>query len=350
MASQSPKRLMRNRIDKRLAGVCGGLADYFGVNSALARLIFIASFFLTAGISLWLYLVLWIVLPQEPVGGSHYSASGTVINPLQRLNTLVAKSQVQMSPRLKEKVASIYGSMQSVLPKLEAANPRREPEMVALKEATLDYFPNVLENYLSLPKEYALSHRQSNGQTPEEQLLDDLELIDDSLKRVLERNYQSNVKGAGNIDILRQRFETDPVRDVRKSLEKLENRVAGRVSMTMSEKIGSIKNSILATLPQMIKNSSGMDQNIFNMRQTALEYLPDAVDKYLALPVDFAKTKILRNGKTAEDTLLEQLELLENTVEQLMTSFYQEDASGLLIHGRFLQEKFANERFELPSV
>lgn len=60
------KRLMRSRDDRMLAGVAGGLADYLNMDSTLIRLIFVV-LTLAGGPGLLLYLILWLVMPEEPV-------------------------------------------------------------------------------------------------------------------------------------------------------------------------------------------------------------------------------------------------------------------------------------------
>jgi phage shock protein C len=55
-------RLMRSETDRMLAGVCGGLAEYLGIDPVLVRLAFFV-LFLASGIGLAIYLVLWLVLP-----------------------------------------------------------------------------------------------------------------------------------------------------------------------------------------------------------------------------------------------------------------------------------------------
>lgn len=58
------RKLRRSRRDRMIGGVCGGLADYFGVDVALVRiLMFLLIFF--GGASLWVYIILWIVIPSE---------------------------------------------------------------------------------------------------------------------------------------------------------------------------------------------------------------------------------------------------------------------------------------------
>ena len=56
------KRLMRDPDDKVFGGVCSGLGHYFGMESKWVRVIFLL-FFLFAGSGVFLYIVLWIVMP-----------------------------------------------------------------------------------------------------------------------------------------------------------------------------------------------------------------------------------------------------------------------------------------------
>jgi phage shock protein C len=55
------KRFYRSPTDHRIAGVCGGLAEYFNVDPVLVRVIFVVLLFL--GIGLPTYLILWLVVP-----------------------------------------------------------------------------------------------------------------------------------------------------------------------------------------------------------------------------------------------------------------------------------------------
>jgi phage shock protein C len=55
-------RLFRSGTDKVIAGVCGGLAQYFNIDPALVRLAFVV-FALVGGASVLLYIVLWIAVP-----------------------------------------------------------------------------------------------------------------------------------------------------------------------------------------------------------------------------------------------------------------------------------------------
>lgn len=58
------RRLTRSSSDKWIGGVCGGLAEYFGWNANLVRLLFVLSCLLP-GPQFIVYLVLWIVIPKQ---------------------------------------------------------------------------------------------------------------------------------------------------------------------------------------------------------------------------------------------------------------------------------------------
>ena len=62
--SEATKKLYRSRTERWLAGVCGGLGDYFGVDPTLVRVIFVI-LSLTFGSGFLIYLVLWLIIPNE---------------------------------------------------------------------------------------------------------------------------------------------------------------------------------------------------------------------------------------------------------------------------------------------
>ncbi|MEG0807298.1 MAG: PspC domain-containing protein [Alistipes sp.] len=58
------ERLYRTR-DGMLVGVCGGLAKFFGLNVTLVRIATLI-LILLGGFSLWVYIILWLIMPQAP--------------------------------------------------------------------------------------------------------------------------------------------------------------------------------------------------------------------------------------------------------------------------------------------
>jgi len=57
------KKLRRSSDDKMLAGVCGGLGDYFNVDPVIFRIIFVI-IALPGGISILVYFLMWLVIPR----------------------------------------------------------------------------------------------------------------------------------------------------------------------------------------------------------------------------------------------------------------------------------------------
>jgi phage shock protein C len=59
------RKLYRSRSNRQVAGVCGGLAQYFGIDATLIRVLFVVLAVL-GGSGIVLYLALWIIVPSEP--------------------------------------------------------------------------------------------------------------------------------------------------------------------------------------------------------------------------------------------------------------------------------------------
>lgn len=60
------KIIERNPMNKVVGGVCSGLADYFNLDVALIRVAFVIAL-LFASFGFWLYIILWIVLPEKKI-------------------------------------------------------------------------------------------------------------------------------------------------------------------------------------------------------------------------------------------------------------------------------------------
>jgi len=58
-----PKRLMRSRTNRQIAGVCGGLAEYFNIDATIVRLIFLIAM-LAGGPGLIIYIILAVIMPE----------------------------------------------------------------------------------------------------------------------------------------------------------------------------------------------------------------------------------------------------------------------------------------------
>ncbi len=67
MAPENVKRLYRSRRDRMIGGVAGGLAEYLATDPTVIRLAFALSILL-GGAGVIAYLIMWIVIPEQPEG------------------------------------------------------------------------------------------------------------------------------------------------------------------------------------------------------------------------------------------------------------------------------------------
>ncbi|HLR92353.1 MAG TPA: PspC domain-containing protein [Atopostipes sp.] len=58
------KKLTKSKTNSMIAGVCGGIAEYFGIDPTLVRVGYLIFTFLTAGSPILLYLMLAFVIPE----------------------------------------------------------------------------------------------------------------------------------------------------------------------------------------------------------------------------------------------------------------------------------------------
>ena len=72
------RRLRRSRRDRVFGGVCGGLAEYFGVDAVLVRSVAVA-LALSGGAGFLLYFIAWIAIPEGSPGEAGTSASLTAV-------------------------------------------------------------------------------------------------------------------------------------------------------------------------------------------------------------------------------------------------------------------------------
>ncbi len=59
------RKLYRSRSDRKLAGVCGGLAEFFSLDPTLIRVLFVV-LALAGGSGIVIYLAMWIMVPSQP--------------------------------------------------------------------------------------------------------------------------------------------------------------------------------------------------------------------------------------------------------------------------------------------
>jgi phage shock protein C len=58
------KKFYRSRTERKIWGICGGLAEYFDVDPTIVRVLFVASIF-CGTLGIWVYLIMRLIAPEE---------------------------------------------------------------------------------------------------------------------------------------------------------------------------------------------------------------------------------------------------------------------------------------------
>jgi hypothetical protein len=103
---------------------------------------------------------------------------------------------------------------------------------------------------------------------------------------------------------------------------------------------------VLRPLLGYIDVQSASDEEMRHLTSIIHDYLPTALDDYLALPVQYAERAGV-TGTTPADDLLRQLQFLDEGANELQDLVYTGDAAQLAIQARFLDAKF--RRSDLDS-
>lgn len=106
-------------------------------------------------------------------------------------------------------------------------------------------------------------------------------------------------------------------------------------------RVGRVAGLVRETLPRLSAVGLG-SSDAYAVTATATDYLPEALSAYLRLPRDWADSRPIENGKTSLMLLIDQLDLLGATMDQVLDAVARRDADALIAHGRFLQERFGH--------
>lgn len=60
------KRLYLSSVERKIGGVCGGLGEYFDIDPAIFRVIFILVVLLSFGLGIIAYILIWLIIPRKP--------------------------------------------------------------------------------------------------------------------------------------------------------------------------------------------------------------------------------------------------------------------------------------------
>lgn len=97
-AQPDSKRLFRDTDNAMIAGVAAGLAEYFGLDALLVRILFIIFTFITFGWGILLYIVLWLVVPEVKTSSDRLLMAGRPVT-VDGLNEIVGRADVKGAAR-----------------------------------------------------------------------------------------------------------------------------------------------------------------------------------------------------------------------------------------------------------
>ncbi|MFE4470210.1 hypothetical protein ACFRFH_15465 [Leifsonia sp. NPDC056824] len=127
-------------------------------------------------------------------------------------------------------------------------------------------------------------------------------------------------------------------------LRTLPARLGHRVPDEAVAQVGRIGDLLIDALPRV----AGQGEPEVVVRRTATVYLPDTLRAYLSLPADWAADHVFPDGTTASAALVGQLSELERAARRMRDAAIEQDASALLVNGRFLADRFGASRLDLP--
>lgn len=130
--------------------------------------------------------------------------------------------------------------------------------------------------------------------------------------------------------------------DIEQALSNVERLVQDpSVPGPVQARVERVTRTARMTLPRMSNLGLG-SMDSYSLIATATDYLPEAVGGYLRLPRDWADSRPVENGKTSLLLLVDQLDLLARTMDDMLDAATRTDADALIAHGRFLQARFGD--------
>ena len=129
-------------------------------------------------------------------------------------------------------------------------------------------------------------------------------------------------------------------------IDRLVANVLGWVPETELATLRRIRNRAGLALPATDEPLDLTDHDTWLVRQICIDYVPRALDHYIALPSDLASEPLL-DGRSARQVLDGQLTLIENRLDEMATRSYRREAGGLLSHARFVADSLHPDPFRV---
>lgn len=327
---------MRNPHRSRVGGVCAGLSDYTGLSQTLFRLLFMLSL-LFGGFGLWVYLIFWIALPAR--GTVPLTNASLILRwHLYKIGRRVARLHRTQPVRLADQAQLAYDAIRRLAPRIDLQHDQNlasETARLALIE-----FPSLLD-------QIQRAGNLMNDEEPDERIRTLRLAFDKTCERLIDAS-RDVLEPAGWRDSIANHDEVETFRIM---LGPLTRQLSSETSPTIMNRIKGIETHLekLLTLPETTLNDLG-PVSAHEIRRIAFTFLPETLEAYLKVQSPLARSEPVREKKTAEDLLNDQLELLDQTLHAYAKALYERDAKALLIQGHFLREKFSSQTSPVPVI
>jgi hypothetical protein len=159
--------------------------------------------------------------------------------------------------------------------------------------------------------------------------------------------YGAGVLGWPRNDLARTAERTElSTEKLAQQVRKLVDSVAQGLPKEALEFLHGIEGTLSELLPRLQElRDRGIisAKDSFTVVETVRRYLPDTLAAYLRLPKFYAQMQALADGRTATQTLLQQLQVLDSSLKDIAKSAFAGDAQALVSNGQFLQNKFSEK-------
>ena len=137
-------------------------------------------------------------------------------------------------------------------------------------------------------------------------------------------------------------------KEIRRCVRAVRSSVRGRVHKSVYVRVNNTCTLIERLLPRADELGAGTHE-MHVLARTATDYLPAAINPYLALPRDYAERVPQADGRTAVQILCAQLDTMYVQLWAVYDTLMRRDGDRLLANERFLDEKFGRSALELPA-
>ncbi len=132
------------------------------------------------------------------------------------------------------------------------------------------------------------------------------------------------------------------VETLAQQLERLIKEVSKRLPEPAMASLHSIQTTLADLTPRLreLEVSGALSvESAFTVEETLRRYLPEMLTSYLKLPTAFANTQPLKDNRTAAQILVDQLQMLDESLKKIAHESFSGDVEALVNSGRFLERK-----------